>query len=50
VIELLESAEVRRQMGERGRELVRQRFTADHMVYRLMELYDDLLMAKKGAD
>ena len=50
VIELLENAGVRRKMGARGRELIQERFTADQMVHQLMELYDSLLSAKKGAD
>ena len=48
VLALLENGEIRRRMGARGRELVHERFTADHMVDRLMALYDGLLTAKFG--
>jgi hypothetical protein len=37
-------------MGDRGRQLIQQRFTADYMVHQLTALYDDLLAAKRGGE
>jgi glycosyltransferase involved in cell wall biosynthesis len=48
LIELLRDSEKRRSMGQCGRELISGRFTAGHMVNRLVELYDDLLSTKAG--
>jgi glycosyltransferase involved in cell wall biosynthesis len=46
ILELLRDPEMRRRMGDHGRAIVAERFTAAHMVNRLVSLYDDLLAAK----
>jgi glycosyltransferase involved in cell wall biosynthesis len=46
VIELLRDPETGRRMGQRGRAIVTGRFTAEHMVSRLVALYDNLLETK----
>ncbi len=50
VLELLRNFEMRRRMGERGSALIQERFTANHMVNRLVALYDELLRGKAGAN
>ena len=40
---LLADVELRRRLGENGRRLVLERFTADHMVYGFEALYRELL-------
>jgi glycosyltransferase involved in cell wall biosynthesis len=40
---LLEDGELRRRLGENGRRLVLERFTADHMTRSFESLYDELL-------
>jgi glycosyltransferase involved in cell wall biosynthesis len=48
LLELMRNPQLRRLFGERNRTLVRQRFTAEHMVHRMVALYDRLLSAKEG--
>jgi len=45
---LMRNPQLSRLFGERNRRLVRQRFTAEHMVNRMVSLYDQLLSAKEG--
>jgi glycosyltransferase involved in cell wall biosynthesis len=40
---LLESPELRQRLGEQGRGLVLERFTADHMTQAFERLYGELL-------
>ena len=47
VLSLLEDAERRGRMGERGRNLVREKFTLDTMADRVIGLYGDILL-KRG--
>jgi len=42
VLELLESAEKRRELGKRGREFVKDRYSKERLVRELSELYRDL--------
>jgi glycosyltransferase involved in cell wall biosynthesis len=49
LLELLRDAPLRRRMGERSRSIVQKRFTAEHMVNRIVALYDELIAAKQGA-
>jgi glycosyltransferase involved in cell wall biosynthesis len=48
LLELLGDESKRREMGQRGHQLIAARLTASHMVNRLVKLYDDLLRAKVG--
>jgi glycosyltransferase involved in cell wall biosynthesis len=47
LLELLRNPDMRKSMGEGGREAVRQRFTVDVMVRRMAGLYEDLLAKKR---
>jgi glycosyltransferase involved in cell wall biosynthesis len=49
LLDLLGNADMRREMGGRGRQLISESLTAGHMVNRLVELYDGLLSSKAGA-
>jgi glycosyltransferase involved in cell wall biosynthesis len=40
---LLASSDLRRRLGERGRRVVLERFTADHMTHAFESLYDEML-------
>ena len=44
---LLADADLRRRLGERGRQLVLERFTADHMARAFERLYAELLAGKR---
>ena len=48
VVTLLRYPECAQHMGDRGREIVEQNFTADGMVHRLVALYDGLLREHRG--
>jgi L-malate glycosyltransferase len=48
VLTLLRSPECARRMGDRGREIVEENFTAEVMVRRLVALYDRLLGEHRG--
>ena len=40
---LLASSDLRRRLGERGRRVVLERFTADHMTHAFESLYNEIL-------
>jgi glycosyltransferase involved in cell wall biosynthesis len=46
---LLEDADEARRMGERGRELVRQRFLPEAVTRELLQLYQETLRSSPGA-
>lgn len=48
LLDLMRNPELRRLFGERNRAVIRQRFTAEHMVNKIVALYDELLSAKEG--
>ena len=49
VLQLLRDSELRSRMGKRGQQLIQERYTAGHMVNRIVALYDSLLSQKGEA-
>ncbi|HVV46278.1 MAG TPA: glycosyltransferase, partial [Bryobacteraceae bacterium] len=46
LLSLIQDAELRRKMGERGREMVTRNFTVEHISRQFLDVYERLLSGK----